>query len=551
MSTLYRKYRPQTFSNLFDQEVIVQTITNEIISGKIAHAYLFSGSRGIGKTTVARLLAKAINCEKRKKTSAEPCGDCSSCTEITAGHSIDVIEIDAASQTGVDNVRENIIENAQFKPTKSPYKVFIVDEVHMLSPSAFNALLKTLEEPPAHVIFILATTELGKLPATVISRCERFNFKKISYDKMQECLQKICHEEKIKVADDVLDRVIAKSDGGLRDAESLLGQLFSLGTKEITAADAQIMLPSSTNETIITFVEHLVTNETKEAFTVLDAIVEEGSSLDQFAYDLLEMLRLLLVIQATNETSRGTDYNEKILKRIKKCAAAITPSQLIRLVDLALKRRTEIKLSPLPQLPLELLIVGSKDIFLNPSEPAVTTVNTTKPLRVEKTNTPAPLLTAAKPITGITATIKNALAHMVHDGPLETTFEQIKTEWPKIVEAIGQRNHALTFILRMCSPEKIDDNKLVLVIPYSFHKEKIDEHKNRQIIEECLETQFSEKIRIICTVTQKEETAPASTDLTSLAMEFGGEVMNWITALIYLCVFDTFFLWARWRFSHH
>jgi DNA polymerase-3 subunit gamma/tau len=358
MTTIYRKYRPQTFSSLVGQEYIVQTITNELKLNKLAQAYLFSGPRGTGKTTLARLLAKAVNCEKRKEGEFEPCDTCTSCQEITAGRNVDVIEIDAASQTGVDNVRENIIENAQFKPTRSKYKVFIVDEVHMLSTSAFNALLKTLEEPPAHVLFILATTELHKLPATVISRCQRFQFKKIPFDLMESRLKKICVEEDIQIAPTVLQRIIAKSDGCLRDAESLLGQIFSLNVKNITEDDVSLILPLAPVESILTYIQTLADKNIKAAFEHLNKLVEDGANFDQFTLQLLEVLRTILVIQTTKETKNlVADYNEETIKIIQILSNSFNPTELLRLLDLTLKRKQEIKSSPVPQLPLELLAV--------------------------------------------------------------------------------------------------------------------------------------------------------------------------------------------------
>ncbi|MFH2018535.1 MAG: DNA polymerase III subunit gamma/tau [bacterium] len=298
MSTLYRKYRPQTFENVIGQTHIIQTITNEISMGRVAQAYLFSGSRGVGKTTTARLLAKAMNCQNRKDGKFEPCEECLSCKEITGGRSIDVIEIDAASQTGVDNVRENIIENAQFKPTASKFKIFIIDEVHMLSNSSFNALLKTLEEPPAHAIFILATTELHKLPDTVISRCQRFNFKKIKFDDMLKRLEELAKSEGVKIDKDVLKRIINKSDGCLRDAESLLGQIFSLNIKKITTEDAQMILPTADAETVLNYVECLIQKNAGDAIRTVNHLGESGASLDQFAHDLFEILRLMIIGQS-------------------------------------------------------------------------------------------------------------------------------------------------------------------------------------------------------------------------------------------------------------
>jgi len=222
MSTLYRDYRPQNFSEVLGQNHIKITLQNEIAAGKLAQAFLFCGPRAVGKTTLARVLAKTVNCQDRPKGDPEPCNHCASCQAITQGKNLDVVEIDAASNTGVDNVRENIINFSRLAPASSNYKVFIIDEVHMLSISAFNALLKIIEEPPRYVIFILCTTEIQKVPATIISRCERFDFKRISVADIVKKLTLIANRENIQIDPEVLEAVARRSGGHLRDAESLL-----------------------------------------------------------------------------------------------------------------------------------------------------------------------------------------------------------------------------------------------------------------------------------------------------------------------------------------
>ena len=531
MSTIYRKYRPQQFADVTGQEHIIKTITNEINTDKIAHAYLFSGPRGTGKTTLARLLAKSINCQDRKKNDYEPCNTCSSCTEITAGHSIDVIEIDAASHTGVDNVRENIIENAQFKPTKSKYKVFIIDEVHMLSTSAFNALLKTLEEPPSHVIFILATTEQHKLPATIISRCQRFNFKRVGYDDMMERLETICKSEKIKVDKKVLERIINKSDGCMRDAESLLGQVLSLDLKNINPEDAEMILPTSSIQTVLEFIDFIFEKQTMPAIKITQELVADGVNLEQFAYDTLEALRLLMILQIDPQTKNiNTDYSNEAVKALRKTSTKISPLQLVKMIESLISRRRDIKSAPMPQLPLELFVVE----FTCAIESHSSNQSLVIPTAVEESLTPDerdPSATYARddkqkktePQHTITQTIKDTISSLTHK-PVKTTLAEIKSKWQEIIQEISKENHSLSFILKMSEISAVNDDGLHISVPYSFHKDKIDENKTRKAIEKTLTDFFSEHITLHCSVL--ENSAQNNNDeLNKLAADFGGEVV--------------------------
>ncbi len=528
MPTLYRKYRPQTFTDLIGQEHITQTITNAVSLNKVAHAYLFSGPRGVGKTTLARLVAKAVNCPNRAAGTAEPCNTCSSCEEITQGRNIDVIEIDAASHTGVDNVRENIIENAQFKPTKSPFKVFIIDEVHMLSTSAFNALLKTLEEPPTHVIFVLATTENHKLPATILSRCQRFNFNKIPTDKMITRLKTLANGEEIEVEDEVLKRVVLKSDGCLRDAESLLGQIFSLGLKKITTADSENILPTPQPEKVLILLETIFKHNASAGLEIIAEQIKSGANLEQFAFDIAETLRLILILQTGFEPEEIISYRTEDRDRLKHIGTLITTSKLIKLTDKIIIRRQEMKRSALPQLPLELWIIEATNL-----ENQTTTNDETSKIP-DGYITPAPEKKVEikdgsetiKPAHKITETIKTAISNLTHSHKLpQATLDMVKEKWTAMIPELDQTCHSLTFILKICTLAALTENGLEVSVPYSFHKEKIEDRKNKKIIEDILEKMLGERIEIFCTVTEAQAVKTVD-DAIDIAADFGGEVVE-------------------------
>lgn len=345
---LYRKYRPQTFSEVIGQEHVVQTLTNAISSeglpaqaGLLSHAYLFSGPRGSGKTSLARLLAKAVNCQSRK--GSEPCNKCSSCVEINQGSALDLVEIDAASNRGIDEIRE-LREGVKFSPTKSKYRVFIIDEAHQLTKEAANALLKTLEEPPPHAIFILATTEIHKMIPTIISRCQRFDFRKLTASEIVKQLEKISQSEGVKTEKTALELIAANSQGALRDAIGMLDQAITFctaaGDQEITAQEVMEVLGLVDTEVISQFVEYLKQRNAKGAVNYLNEIYEKGTDLEVFAKALVNHLRDILVATITEAASSG-----------------FTSEELQKTIRVFLQAQNQIKYSPVAQLPLELAIV--------------------------------------------------------------------------------------------------------------------------------------------------------------------------------------------------
>jgi DNA polymerase-3 subunit gamma/tau len=299
---LARKYRSDTFDEVVGQNHIAQTLKKAIETDRIAHAYLFTGTRGTGKTSMARILAKALNCEKSKGPTAEPCLKCNSCVAIARGDDMDVIEIDAASNTQVEKTRE-IIDNAQYRPARSRFKVYIIDEVHMLSKSSFNALLKTLEEPPSHVKFILATTEPEKVLPTILSRCQRYDFRNISTREIAEHLKSICKDEKIKADEDALMLVAKAGAGSMRDALSLLERLRSVGDDRLTVQSIEQLLGLPRGQAVFDLAQAIGEGRVKDVLTLVDRMVNEGMSPDGLIVSLIDHLRNLLILRTCGSDS--------------------------------------------------------------------------------------------------------------------------------------------------------------------------------------------------------------------------------------------------------
>jgi DNA polymerase-3 subunit gamma/tau len=356
-----RKWRPQSFDEVTGQEAITRTLRNAIEHQRLHHAYLFSGARGVGKTTTARLLAKALNCHKTDGPTGQPCRTddtdaCASCREITDGRSIDVLEIDAASNTGVDNVRGSIIETVGFSPARDRYKVFIIDEVHMLSKPAFNALLKTLEEPPSKVVFIMATTERHKVPETILSRCQQFEFRTIATAKILDRLRQIAKAEKIDIEDEALREIARSGEGSMRDAQSGFDQVISFAGTKIKKEDVEMALGVAGADTLIRIINGIANNQPSEALAVVDDVVMRGHDLRNFCRDVLAHFRDLLVtkVSASEELLESAICDRAELKRQ---AELFSESDLVRFFHSLAETETLLKTAAHPRYQLEVGLV--------------------------------------------------------------------------------------------------------------------------------------------------------------------------------------------------
>jgi len=415
-----RKYRPGTFDDVIGQPHVVQTLVNAMTTKRIAQAYLFSGTRGVGKTTVARILAKALNCEQGP--TGMPCGICVNCMEIAQGHSVDVIEIDGASNTSVDDVRE-IRENVKFTPFKGAYRVYIIDEVHMLSNSAFNALLKTLEEPPPHVVFIFATTEIHKIPATILSRCQHYNFRRIAKTEIIARLRHVAEQDGIKLEERSLAALARASEGSMRDGLSLLDQAVAFGGKSIVHAELETLLGAVPQELLRSLIQAIISQDSAAALRSLSQLIEGGHDLRAYCADVVEYLRNLLVVSVTasQEWPALIGASADDLAQLAADKGSLTPEHIQQLFALFTQAEDALRFSAHPRFVLETAAVKATRLLrkeaVAPEQPARAASSgptQTAAVRSETPPTSRPVGAAPKPFR---STAPPAVAPAIRPAP--------------------------------------------------------------------------------------------------------------------------------------
>ncbi len=531
---LARKYRPQIFKDIIGQSHITQTLQNSISTQRVGHAYLFSGPRGVGKTSTARIFAKALNC--KKGSNSEPCNNCIICSEISSGFSLDVIEIDGASNRGIDEIRA-LRENVKFAPTSYKYKVYIIDEVHMVTTPAFNALLKTLEEPPAHVVFIFATTECHKVPSTILSRCQRFNFRQVSLDEIVRSLKQIVKLEKVEIDEDALYLIAKNAYGSLRDALTILDEVISLNPERIIYENAINILGIIDYRILIDFGEIIAEKDVKKGLVKIEELVNSGYDVSQFVKDLREHFRNLLMIKVTDISASTSDFSSLInldsttLKSVELQSKKFSQSDLLTVIDILSNLEGKIKYSDQKRLLLEISMTKLCSAFislnqilekieilerkLNEQSKSLSIAVSTAQLNIteeKKQNSPSnnsnyECQEPVEPIDlrGNTSTEKSKQNDSVS---FSDELEELKNKWNSILKLIDNKKGSLKSFLGTSQPVEIINGIITLAFNKDdkFCKESVDRKENKELISKSIQEIMHKKFKIKCILVDEQIT---------------------------------------------
>jgi DNA polymerase-3 subunit gamma/tau len=524
----YRKWRPQTLADVVGQEPVTRTLANALAIGRVAHAYLFCGPRGTGKTSTGRILAKALNCLTNGK--GEPCNSCEMCRAFSEGRALDLVEIDGASNRGIDEIRD-LREKINFAPNSARYKVYIIDEVHMLTEPAFNALLKTLEEPPPHAIFILATTEVHKVPLTILSRCQRFDFRRLPQSAVVDKLKDICEHEDIKIEPQALALVARAATGSLRDAENLLEQLVLYHGSNVSLEQAQSELGLSGDIRIRQLAQHILKKDVASGLAVINNVAVDGVDLRQFNRGLVDYLRdMLLVKSGAGDTA---DLPADTVKEIKQLISHVSLGELSKIIRLF--AQADFRADPQSTLPLELALVDSSLAAAEKlkkalpekkadMEPATGTLQPHKVEIIKEPRAIVPPVTTEPPATKVVAAAKQ---------PPPQNIEQIRLRWNDFINACRGAGSAGTLdalLRKACEAVALEGDTLVLGFYHDFHRSKIEDPKYRHLVEDKLRDVFGAPYHVRCVLTPKgKETKPqqrAQNPVVNAALEMGARIIE-------------------------
>lgn len=531
-TALYREWRPRSFRDVVGQKHITITLQNQIKNNRIAHAYLFSGTRGTGKTSTAKIFAKAVNCLNLKD--GEPCNECDICKKINSGTLMDVIELDAASNNGVDKIRE-IAEDVNYPPSEAKYKVYIMDEVHMLSQGAVNAFLKTLEEPPQNVIFILATTDPQRLPITILSRCQRFDFKRIRNEDTFERLRFIVKEQGVFADDKSLSLIARMCDGAMRDALSILDQGISMGNGKVEYESLLNMLGLVTNENLLKLTTSIIEKDIESSLSIIDEVVLTGKDIYYFIKDMINHMRNLLMAKVTESPEEIMDMSEENIKDIKEQCQKIRVEEIMRNIRILQDAEEQSKWTKQSRIYLELAVIKMCKIeYDTSSEVILSRLNKVEEAMRSgeiKVNTESIVTKIVnRPHSGEEQVVKeeaNVQPINIYNENSTLTLEKLKKFWKDILETFKARRHMVLYA-SLITGELISCENGVITIKYdkqyAFNKQRLEKDQSKKIVEEIFSDILKEKVKIEYLVKKDDNIQKSPEQL--LKSTFGEEIVE-------------------------